>query len=338
MWPVFEKAQIPLVDYEIGSKFNLMAIMKFRKIALFHHADLIHTQGPASVDALAVCAAAAAKIPFVMTRPSMMEDILGLGHWRKTTYEWVDRQTRYRAKRIIAVCEAGRFHLEQVAGVDPRKTRVVYNGIDLHRFIVRSLEEDHGKKAVGSFTIGMVAQLTSGKGWLDFIAVVGKLAHRYPGTKGIIVGDGPLRAELEGRVRGQGLSGIIRFVGHQEDVSIWLREMTLFLFTSYREGLSVSILEALGCGLPIVATEVGGIREQVEDGVNGFVLPVGDIDGLTDCCVRLLSDPEMMAAFGRSSRERAERLFSDNAMIHGYAECYREIVSPTLEEHPGGRR
>jgi glycosyltransferase involved in cell wall biosynthesis len=338
MWPLFEKAGVPLVDYEIGSKFNLIAIRKLRTSALFHRADLIHTQGPASLDALAERAAAAAGIPFVMTRPVMLEDEIGLSRWRGTVHEWVDSQTRKRATRIVAICKAGRAHLEEVARVNPGKIRLVYNGVDLSRFAIPFTKKDPGKCAEGPFTVGMVAQLTSVKGWPDFIAVIGLLQLYHSGTRALIVGDGPLRSILEKMVQEKGLSGIIRFVGHQEDVPRWLREMNLFLFTSHLEGLSVAILEALGCGLPIVATDTGGIHEQVVDGMNGYILPVGDIDGLANRCAQLLSSPESMADFGRASRERAERFFSDDAMVHGYAECYREVATPGQGKPPGRKR
>ena len=102
--------------------------------------------------------------------------------------------------------------------------------------------------------------------------------------------------------------------------------MDLFLFTSRREGLSVAVLEALASGLPIVATDVGAIREQVEDGRNGYVVAVGDCEAMAGKCAELIRTPSLRASMGHSSRTIVEHHFSEQRMLRQYVDCYRAVA------------
>ena len=115
---------------------------------------------------------------------------------------------------------------------------------------------------------------------------------------------------------------LIRFTGYQDRVERFLWGFDIFLFTSHSEGLSVAILEALAAGLPIVATDVGGIREQVIDSENGYICPAQDISGLAARVCELAGNPGMRRDFGSRSRELAESYFSEDAMLEKYAEVY----------------
>jgi glycosyltransferase involved in cell wall biosynthesis len=143
-------------------------------------------------------------------------------------------------------------------------------------------------------------------------------------VRATLIGDGPLRDRVAADVAARGLGGAVELVGHTENVAARLGELDVFLFTSHREGLSVAILEAMASGLPVVATDVGGTREQVVEGENGFVRAAGDVEGLAEACARLAASAALRERMGRASRARAEALFSAEGMVAGYAACYHD--------------
>jgi L-malate glycosyltransferase len=320
LWDTFAQAGVPLVDFEIGSKFDVRRMRELARLATAHRVDLIHTQGPGSLDAFAALAGRACGIPAVVTRPVMIEHLVNVSRLRRELYGRLDRVTLRLARRVIAVSDAGRRYLQTFGQVPPERLEVVYNGVDLGRFAPRSPRQN------GSVTIGMVAQLTSAKGWEDFISVIEGLVARAGRVHAKVVGDGPLRGALETLVRERGLEAVVEFVGHRTDVERVLRELDVFVLSSHREGLSMAVLEAMASGLPVVATAVGGAREQVVDGVNGFVTRVGDVAGLVDRCAQLVASRELRERFGRASRQRAETHFSETAMVEGYAQAYRAAL------------
>lgn len=320
LWETFAQAGVPLVDFEIGSKFDVRRIRELARLAAAHQVDLIHTQGPGSLDAFAAFAGRACGIPVVVTRPVMIEHLVNVSHARRQLYGRVDRMTLRLARRVIAVSDAGRRHLQAFGHVPSERLDVVYNGVDLRRFAPRPARDHDGR-----LTIGMVAQLTSAKGWEDFIALVEGLVERAGPVHAKIIGDGPLRGTLETLVRERRLEDVVEFVGHRADVERVLHELDVFVLTSHREGLSMAVLEAMASGLPVIATDVGGAREQVVDGVNGFITRVGDVADLV-ARAELLAGRELRERFGRASRQRVEAQFSETAMVDGYAQAYRTAV------------
>ncbi len=103
--------------------------------------------------------------------------------------------------------------------------------------------------------------------------------------------------------------------------------MDVFLFMSEREGLSVAILEAMACGLPIVMTDVAGAAEQVSHGYNGFLVEVGAVGAAAGQIGQIVQDPELQATLGARSRDRAEQNFGVSRMVEGYQSAYREACA-----------
>jgi glycosyltransferase involved in cell wall biosynthesis len=173
----------------------------------------------------------------------------------------------------------------------------------------------------------MIGQLYSAKGWPDFIDVIGHLFEDGFNIRAMIVGEGELRHELEQRVLNRGLQKHIEFTGFQSNIPEILHRLDIFLLTSHTEGLPVVIIEAMASGLPVVATDIAGIGEQVEDGENGFLVQVGDTEKIAALCARLIRNPEMRSFMGKTSRAIAEKKFSEDRMLHEYVACYKGAKS-----------
>jgi glycosyltransferase involved in cell wall biosynthesis len=128
----------------------------------------------------------------------------------------------------------------------------------------------------------------------------------------VLVGDGPCREELTAARADLGLVGLVEFTGaaDQSEVLAWWQRASVALLTSANEGMPVCLMEAAACGVPAVATAVGGVPELVEEGVTGLLAPAGDHSALATALERLLGDPAWAARVGAAARKRAEERFS----------------------------
>ncbi len=175
--------------------------------------------------------------------------------------------------------------------------------------------------------IGMIGQLFPSKYWQDFIEVIRQLKENNLEVRGLIVGEGELRAELESQVANSGLEKEIHFTGFQHDVRIPLAEMDVFLFTTRREGLSVAILEMMAAGVPVVATRVGGIEEQIEDQVSGYIVEPGDIDAMVERCTELIASPKLRYRFADAAKNKVQSDFTQQRMFDSHVKLYRKCIS-----------
>jgi glycosyltransferase involved in cell wall biosynthesis len=308
----FSKEKNKYIDFEIKSKFDFRAIFIIAKHVKSLGIDVIHTHGPGSLDLIAVLAAKLASVKIVVSRPSFIEDLTNLSTYSKLIYKLFDRITYSLVDMMTLVSKNGYDRA-------PLKNKVIiHNGIDLGKFVPVNHTEHEPIRIV------MVAQLKEGKGWHDFIKIIEQLAFAHS-VEAHIFGDGILRTELENLIEENNTSHLFNFHGNIENVSQGLKEMDIFLFTSYREGLSVAVLESMAMGLPIVATQVGGIDEQVEQNINGFKHPAGDINGMIISLSKLILSTTMRQSFGTQSRRLAEDKFNESEMIKGYTKLYFEL-------------
>jgi glycosyltransferase involved in cell wall biosynthesis len=327
LWREFESSGVPLVDFEIGSKFNFSAIERIADLARTWHADVVHTQGPASLDLMATLAARRLRIASVVTRPVMIEDEVNRSLPRRMLYQFIDRIVTGRvATRYVAVSKTGRDRLHDRTAIGGDRLRLIYNGIDVTRISPKQPSNSDGGSKSAPVVIGMIGHLLAYKGWPDFIETISRLRTAGHNIRGLVVGEGPERGALNTLVRDKGLNGLIEFRGYQADIRPALAEMDVFLFSSHREGFSVAVLEAMAGGLPIVATDVGGIREQV-DPSSGDIVPRGDVNAMTLSCAALVENPQKRAAMGANARRRVAEKFDEERMLAEYAECYRDAAN-----------
>lgn len=323
----FLDAGLEVIDFEIGSKFNFASIGQLVRIIKQHQIQIVHAQGPASLDLMVAFAALLAGVKVVITRPVMIEDQVTYSTLRRRVYSLIDRMSTLRlVDRVVAVSHAGIEHLKNYCGVSDKKLGLIHNGVDLKRFEQAVRRGANGRNAEQRVTLGMVAQLFPPKGWHDYIEVVERLVRQGLSIKALVIGEGHLRDELEALVKAKNLTEVVEFTGFQDNVSALYSMMDIFLFTTHREGLSVAVIEGMASGLPFVATEVGGIREQIIEGENGYVVPVRDIELLTQRTAELIRNPALRETMGRKSRELALERFDESRMLEQYVACYRSLL------------
>ena len=145
-------------------------------------------------------------------------------------------------------------------------------------------------------------------------------------AKLLLIGDGPDRPAALDLARSLGVEKDIVFLGKQDDVAGLLASADLFLLPSEEEAFGLAALEAMSCGVPVIATSTGGIPELVEDGVTGFLLRPGDVDGMARAALEVLTNPERHAAFRTAARQRAVSHYETSLVLPQYEAFYQEIL------------
>jgi glycosyltransferase involved in cell wall biosynthesis len=256
-----------------------------------------------------------------------------------------ESQRRYLASRAtgrladahVCVSQAvASFALERI-GLPGRRLIVIPNGIDVDAFRRRRSPEA-ARTGLGLGADGPVVGTVSQLKQVKRVDVLLDALGRLPGQRLLVVGDGERRRALEARADALGLSRRLRFCGEQADPRAHLEAMDVFALASDFEGLPVAPLEAMAMGLPVVATDVGGTREVVEDGATGTLVPRGDPIRLAEALGRLLRDPCLRARFGARGLERVTRGFGAQAMVRRYEALYAELLARAPRGRRGGRR
>jgi glycosyltransferase involved in cell wall biosynthesis len=230
--------------------------------------------------------------------------------------------------RVICVCEAvRRSQIDRMSWAAKRLT-VVPNGIS-------AAPADYSREAARE-TLGLppdasvalsVASLTPAKAQHVLLDAFARAAQSVPSARLFIAGDGPLRPALEGQTQRLGLGGRAHLLGVRNDVPLLLAAADVFVLSSEREGLSISVLEAMRAGKAAVVTDVGGNGEAVEHGVTGLVVPPANPSALGEALVALLSDPAKARAWGAAARRRWEETFTAEHMVRVTEELYRSELS-----------
>ncbi len=209
--------------------------------------------------------------------------------------------------RIIAISESIAHQLE-AGGVPSARIRIIYEGMDLSVIESRKAPIRHGEETPAA--IGTVAHLSAEKGLNFLIEAASLIKDVHTRAHFIIVGDGKCRPELEAQVRNRGLEKCFVFTGFQANPAEYLKKLDIFVLPSLSEGLSSAILTAMAHGLPVIATEVGGIPELVAHEKSGILVPPGNPPALAAAIERLLSDPAAAFRMGQSGRQRMELRFT----------------------------
>jgi sugar transferase (PEP-CTERM/EpsH1 system associated) len=219
--------------------------------------------------------------------------------------------------------------LDRVVRIPRAKTLFIKNGVDTDKFAPGGAAATDSPWSRDDIVIGTVARIQDVKNHRGLIDAFSRLrADRpdlAPRLKLTIVGDGPLMAAVRRQVDELGLSDHVWLPGARKDIAALLHSFSVFALPSLAEGTPVSMLEAMACGLPVVASRVGGIPEVLDDGVQGLLVPVGDVDALAGAMARYAGDALLRAGHGRAGRARVEVAFSMHAMLHAYGALYDDL-------------
>jgi sugar transferase (PEP-CTERM/EpsH1 system associated) len=225
--------------------------------------------------------------------------------------------------QVIAVSRDLQKWLVNVVGVPTGKVRYICNGVDTERFTPRTLQ---GKDCT-HLTFGSVTRFAEIKDPMNLVEAFVAVRKQRSGLRLVMVGDGPLAVSAASTLVSEGLDRDATLLGFRDDIPELLRDMDVFVLGSLREGVSNTVLEAMATGLPVIATDTGGNRELIADGVNGLLVPPGDRDALAAALCFYLNQPQAVIEHGGAARERAVSKYSISAMTNQYGRLYGEMAT-----------
>ena len=210
-----------------------------------------------------------------------------------------------------------------------QKVHVIRNGVDCDRFQpCRSSREDVRRELglpLDTPLIGIVAALRHEKNHGMLVQTAARIRHRFPEAHWIVVGDGPEKAAIESLIAELEIGDRVHLLGTRHDTPRLVAALDVFTLCSVNEASPVSILEALACGIPAIATNVGSVRESIVQGVTGLLVPSQDVEAMTAAVDKLLSDPAMRREMGAAGRNLVLQSGSLESMVEGYQQLMATI-------------
>ncbi len=227
------------------------------------------------------------------------------------------RITNNLADVIIAVSEAVKDYAIKKEGADPRKVQVILNGVKINKFL--NTKRDYNKNEL---IIGSVGRLEKQKGYDLLLEAIFKAKDQA--IKCEIVGEGKERDYLEKRIHELRLFDQVKFIGQREDTPDFLNNIDIFVLPSRWEGLGIVILEAGLSGLPVIASNIDGIKEIIDDNQNGLLFEKANTDDLSDKLKTLLTDGEKRKELGESLQDKIKNNFDIKKIAEKYQKLYLE--------------
>lgn len=242
------------------------------------------------------------------------------------SFKPITRLSIQRSDGVTAVSEYLRGETVRVFGLDPDRIEMIPNFVDLERYD-RTRQPCHRSKLArdDEKLIIHISNFRPVKRVADVVHAFARIARSTP-ARLLLVGDGPERGRAQQLAQAEGVRDRVVFLGKQESVAEILSCADLFLLPSESEAFGLVALEAMACGVPVVASRVGGIPEIVEDGVSGRLLEVGDVDGMAQAGLELLSDPRRWHEASTAARAAAERFGADE-IVARYESFYERILA-----------
>ncbi len=298
--------------------------------------DIVHTRNLSAIEGQLVAAAAGIR---ARIHGEHGRDVFDL-HGKNRKYNFLRKLVRPLVRRYIAVSRDLEQWLIHTIGVPAQRVSQIYNGVDSTRFHPREGARHIGPAGFAtetSFVIGSVGRMAEVKDYPNLARAFIRLLEIEPSARQrarlVIIGEGVAREACLKLLREANAERLAWLPGERTDVAELMRNMDLFVLPSLGEGISNTILEAMSCGLPVVATRVGGNPELVEDAHNGTLVPVSDPEALAQTLLHYFRNESVVEAQGKASRTRIESQFSMQAMAQGYLSVYENVLPRATTEN-----
>lgn len=306
---------LPLIR-PISPGRDLSSTLSLRKIIRKGRYSLVHTHS-AKAGAVGRLAAWVCRTPAVYT-PHAWSFLVAEGGLKRAVYTTVERLLALLSARIICV-STGELELGRRSVGAAGKLRLSPNGIVVRSRVV-DLDEGEG------LSVGSVARLTRQKGTRYLIEAAEGVCEVRGDVRFSVAGDGPDLEALEAEIARRRLADRFELLGAVQDPWAYLSRLDVFVLSSLWEGMPFAVLEAMGCGLPVVATDVGGVRDMIPDETYGTVVPPADAGALERAILRYAGSPRLREKTGERARRRVLEEFSEERMVEGVLRVYSEVA------------
>ena len=314
---------------------DVAALGELRRVLADLRPAIVHTHNP-KPGVYGRLAARAARVPVVVNTVH--------GLYAQPEDSFPRRAVVYSLERIASTCSQAELlqNVEDLPvlrrlGVPARKLHVLGNGVDLQRFDPERIDPSRRKLlrrewglADDAVVCGVVGRLVWEKGLRELFAAAARLRTRVPDLHFVVIGpldgdktDGITELDMARATR----AANVTFAGEHHDIEHCYAAFDLYALASYREGFPRSAMEAAAMGLPIVATDIRGCRQVVDDGVSGTLVPVRDVHGLAEAIERLARDVSLRVRYGEAARAKARREFDQQRCIDITLGVYDELLA-----------
>ncbi|WP_025027168.1 glycosyltransferase family 4 protein [Caldalkalibacillus mannanilyticus] len=327
------KKSIPVTVFPMKSLFDIKVIAQLKKYILERGFDVVHTHG-VRANFVGRLAARKINIPVVTTvHSSIYHDY---SHpLKKLFYHRIEKLTRPFTDHFIAVAGSLKQELEQ-DGIPPERIDVVYNGLSpsfAFEAPTSSLRAELGidEKLPILMTIGRLEAVKNQALLLQIWATL----YKQLDFCGVIVGDGPLRQELEEQARTLGIADRVHFLGFRNDIYSLLTQADVFILTSNMEGLPITLLESMAGRTPVVVSKVGGMPEVIDMAKNGYTVPAGDVEQFAARIQEIIRQPELKERLGEQGYETLMKHFTGETFIQNTIQIYNKVTQFSEDSSSG---
>ena len=305
--------------YSLGNLLDILRICRDERVDILH----AHLSDAEFLGFFATLLGRTRRFCTTVHTPRLLPE--GQGHGlRNLARRLLMRVIYAKAEKVIAVSRDTAGLLRRQSGVDPAKLLTIANGVETEA--IARHRPAFGRDALGlapTDTILLcVGRLTLAKGHRHLLEAMRLLAASMPAVKLLVAGDGELREELTELARSLGVADRVLFLGARTDIPDLLALCDLYVSASVFEGTSLAVMEAMAAGKPIVATNIPGNLELLEDGANAVLVPPADAPKLAEAITRLAGDATLAETLGRSAQHKAYAEFDIMAVIRKYVAAW----------------
>lgn len=271
--------------------------------------------------------------------PPLVIAVHSMGHYEGSRRSWLSKKMALPvASAVVCLSEAHRDYVIRNDGARREAVRIVPVGVDVSRFAPPEAK-DAARAAMGfvpdALHVGIVGALRPEKNHEMFLRVAESVLALHPQAHFHVAGDGTRMEHLRRLSTDLGLGGSVTFHGAVRDVAPMVAAFDVLLLTSHLEAFPQVLLEGMACAVPVCATDVGCVRDIVEDGLNGFVSPPGDVEAMAANVARLLGDQNLRVQMGAAGRRVVEQRYTREIMIAGYGQVFEEACTSKRLEGKG---
>ena len=310
--------QTEVIALPMGGDLDIGLLGRLRRTLARLRPDLVHVHSRRGAEIFGAWACALQCLPAVITR---RVDSPEVALWARLKYR------PYRA--VIAISRAIETQLTD-QGLDRARVHRIPSAVDTQRYRPDPTARSRVIEVFGlrddALIVAVVAQLIARKGHAQLFAELQELVRRHPKLQVLCFGRGPLERELRSQIAARALDRHVRLLGFRDDLPDLLPGADVLVHPASREGLGVALLEALSCGVPVVACAVGGIVDVIQHDVHGLLVPVNDGLELQRALERLLVNSTERRRLGAAGRSHVQNNFSIAQMIAGHLQVYRHAV------------
>lgn len=304
-------------------RFDLRTIRSLRGFIRLNGIDIVHTHGY-KANIYGYLATLSMNVKRITTCHNWLSKNL-----KMNLYEILDKLFLRTFSMVVVVSEALKQEVLNY-GIPQNKIAVINNGINVNRF--QNAHNSLGLRKTFGISedekiIGTVSRLTAEKGHVHLLKAAKNIITEFPHVKFLIIGDGPLKKELEGISSMLQLEGKVIFAGLRKEIPDILGFMNIFVLPSLTEGTPMALLEAMAAGKPLIASRVGAIPKIIEHGRNGVLVEPGNSESLCSAITDLLRNPQKANTIALAGLKTINNKFSSQRMAEDYRQVYQKMLS-----------